>query len=93
MKLDLKAAATSLLAASTNLLLSGVGLLLGFTSYGEWAVVLFMVFVPLLVGVTLVFFVCDVLRRTTRRQAIFALVLAFPTLLLEGWFYNWGRGW
>jgi len=59
--MKLKTAATSLLAASTNLLLSGLGLLLGFTSYSEWAVLLFMVFVPVLAAVTLIFFVRDVL--------------------------------
>jgi hypothetical protein len=93
MKLDLKAAATSLVAASTNLFLSGVGLLLGFTSYAEWAVVLFMVFVPLLIAVTLVFFVRDVWRTTTRKQAVLAILLSFPALALEDWFYNWGKGW
>jgi hypothetical protein len=94
MKLDLKAAATSLVVASTNLLLSGVGLLLGFhTPYGEWAVVLFMVLVPPLFVATLVFFVRDVMRKTTRRQAILALLFSLPTLVVESWFYNWFRGW
>ena len=60
MKLDLKGAASSLVVASTNLLLSGVGFLLGFqTAYGEWAVVLFMVLVPLLAALTLMLFVRD----------------------------------
>jgi hypothetical protein len=91
--MKLKAAATSLLAASANLILSGLGLLLGFTAYSEWAVVLFMVFVPVLAAVTLIFFVRDVLRTTTRRQAILALLLSLPPLAVEGWFYNWGKGW
>lgn len=84
MKMELKAAATSLLVASTNLLLSGVALLLGFTNYAEWAVLLFMVFVPLLIAVTLVFFVRDVWKRTTRKQAVLAILLSFPALALEG---------
>src|ERR1700733_3058605 len=67
MKLDLKRAPTSLLVASTNLFLCGVSLSLGFTSYADWAVVLFMVFIPTLIAVTLVFFVRDMSKRTMRR--------------------------
>jgi hypothetical protein len=91
--MKLKETATSLLTASTNLLLSGLGLSLGFTSYSEWAVLLLMVVVPVLLVVTVVFFLRDVWRKATRKQAVVALLLSFPTLALEGWFFNWGRGW
>lgn len=63
--------------------------MLGFwTPYGECAVLLFMVFVPLLIATTVVFFVRDAWRPTSRRQAILALLLSIPPLLAEGWFYR-----
>lgn len=69
--------------------LTTAAFVLGFrTPYGEWAVLLFMVFVPLLIATTVVFFVRDAWHPRSRRRDILALLLSIPPLLTEGWFYR-----
>jgi sterol desaturase/sphingolipid hydroxylase (fatty acid hydroxylase superfamily) len=87
--LHLRAAPTSLVVSLANLPLTTAAFVLGFwTPYGEWAVLLFMVFVPLLIATTVVFFLRDVWRPVSRRRAILGLLLSIPPLLAEGWFYR-----
>ena len=92
MNLNLRTAPTSLIVSWANLFVTGLALLLGFSSrYGEWAVVLFMVFLPPLIAA--VFLSLRDIWRPATREAVLALLICLPALVAEGWFYNWGRGW
>ena len=83
--LHLRVYPTSLVVSLANLPLTTAAFVLGFwTPYGEWAVLLFMVFVPLLIATTVVFLVRDAWRPGSRRQAILALLLSIPPLQRPG---------
>ena len=94
MNLNLRTTQTCLLISLANLPLTVSAFMLGlWTPYGEWAVLFFMVFVPLLIATTVVLVLRDVWRPASRRQAILALLISVPPLVAEGWFYNRGKGW
>ena len=79
--------ADSLILATFNLSLSVSGFLLLYTSHSAWLLVVCWVLLPPLLVITLFFWARD-LRKTTRRQAIVALLLSMPVLVLEIWFFK-----
>ncbi len=83
----MKKPADSVILATINLALVGLAFLGRFThvgccSIGSPANILAMVFVPILLVVSVFFFVRDLIRPPTRLQAGLALVLSIPSAVL-----------
>jgi hypothetical protein len=78
----------SLILATFNLCIAFSGFLLLHTSHSDWLIVVCWVLLPPLLVITLFFWARDLRRPTARRQAIVALLLSMPPLVLEVWFFQ-----
>lgn len=74
----MRALSTSLVLAMFNLLFTGCALIFAYTTLADVAIVIEMVFLPLLLLVTVVFAIRDLLRRATRLYAVVAVFLSIP---------------
>ena len=82
MKLTIKTAG-SLVLSLLNLFLCILGLSLGFTGLSpDWAAVMIWVVLPPLLLFTIAYFVVDLLKPVTRKQAIVAAILSVPVALV-----------
>jgi len=78
----------SLILASFNFCLALSGFLLLHTSYSAWLTVVCWVLLSPLLVTTLLFWGRDLRKPTDRRQAIVALLVSVPVLVLEVWFFK-----
>jgi hypothetical protein len=76
-----------MILSSVNLLLSALALFLFFFTRSMWGLALCWVFLPPLLVILLFFLGRDLLKPTTRRQAVWAGILSVPVLALEIWFF------
>lgn len=74
--------ATSLILACLNLLLVGVARALIYLNHLDAAIVIEMVFLPVLLLATVVFILRDLIRPGTRLYALLAILLSVPGALL-----------
>jgi uncharacterized membrane protein len=80
--------ADSLILAVFSLCLAFSGSVLLDSSHSAWLIVICWVLLPPLLVTTLFFWMRDVRNPTARRQAIVALLLSIPVLVLEVWFFE-----
>jgi len=80
--------ADSLILAAFNLCLAFSGFLLLNTSYSAWLTAVCWVLLPPLLVITLFFWGRDLRAPNVRKQAILALLVSIPVLVLEVWFFK-----
>ena len=84
-------AATSLILFSEILVACGFTLMVGHTRFSDWTIVLWQFLIPSWIILTIPFWIRDIVKRSTRKQAAFAILVALPSLLLDAWILRWGR--
>jgi hypothetical protein len=80
--------ADSLILATFNLCLALSGFLLLYTSYSAWLIIVCWVLLPPLLIITLFFWARDLVKVSTRKQAIAAILVSIPALALVVWFFK-----
>lgn len=74
--------ANSVTLSLINLLLAGVALAGIYLDHKDVAIVIGMVFVPILLLLTFVFLIRDLIRPATRLHGLLALILSVPSAVL-----------
>jgi hypothetical protein len=82
--------ATSLFLFSEILILCGLTVGLGHTRFSNWSVVLWQFGIPSVLLLTVPFWLRDILKRERRKQAVIALLVALPSVLMEAWAFHRG---